>query len=281
MSPPAAEPEPTLVAAVVDTVTSPRKWLDFLLPSRGARSSSEPTPADVVARLEAHSAHPPVENISASGSASASASGSASVDAPVAETVVAEPAAPESVSQAPAAIEPPPPAVYEPPPAEPVSAQVAPLESPAPATSISESGQHWSEIASQLAAEAPLVEAAQSAMNAEPAPVAQAQSPVIEPPAPDIPAAEVQASVAQHPAPAPVHTGIPAPQAVAPSLDSLGATISAGSVPQTPPPGTPNVDEVVARILEKLGPQIQEMLAKGVVRPLVEDMLQKPEDKKK
>jgi hypothetical protein len=37
----------------------------------------------------------------------------------------------------------------------------------------------------------------------------------------------------------------------------------------------------VAKILEKLGPQIQEMLAKGVVRPMVEDILQKPDDKKK
>ena len=44
---------------------------------------------------------------------------------------------------------------------------------------------------------------------------------------------------------------------------------------------TPNIDEVVAKILEKLGPQIQEMLAKGVVKPMVEDMLKNPDEKKK
>ena len=47
------------------------------------------------------------------------------------------------------------------------------------------------------------------------------------------------------------------------------------------PAASPSVDELVAKVLEKLGPQLQEFLAKGVVRPLVEDLLRNPDEKKK
>ena len=47
------------------------------------------------------------------------------------------------------------------------------------------------------------------------------------------------------------------------------------------PAASPNIDEVVAKILEKLGPQIQELIAKGVVKPLVEEALKNPNEPKK
>ena len=77
------------------------------------------------------------------------------------------------------------------------------------------------------------------------------------------------------------HAESAAHEVPAPSLESLSAAFSAVSAQQAAPAASPNIDEVVAKILEKLGPQIQEMLAKGVVRPMVEDLLQKPDDKKK
>jgi CheY-like chemotaxis protein len=50
-----------------------------------------------------------------------------------------------------------------------------------------------------------------------------------------------------------------------------------------PPPPSPNpeaVDAVVARVLEKLGPQLQDLLSKGVLKPLVENLLQQELEKK-
>jgi len=47
-----------------------------------------------------------------------------------------------------------------------------------------------------------------------------------------------------------------------------------------PAQAAPSVDEVVARVLEKLGPQLQELLSKNLVRPLVEDLLHKTDEKK-
>ena len=45
----------------------------------------------------------------------------------------------------------------------------------------------------------------------------------------------------------------------------------------TPEPAAPNqstVDEVVRRVLERLEPQIHDLLSQGVLKPLVENLLQ-------
>jgi CheY-like chemotaxis protein len=250
-----------ILSAVVDTVTSPRKWLDFLLPSRASRSS-EPSPADVVARLEAHSPQTPVEEAPVS-------SESLRTDAAVAgETAVAD-ASPEA-----------PVATYEAAPAAAVSEQTPPAETVGEARASEDSGQHWSEIASQLAAEAPRVEAAQTAMNVEPSPTSESEAPAFttqESPVSEAPAPESYASPAETPA-ATESVALEAPASVTPTIEEV---IERASATAAAPAVTPNIDEVVAKILEKLGPQIQEMLAKGVVKPMVEDMLKNPDENKK
>jgi CheY-like chemotaxis protein len=73
------------------------------------------------------------------------------------------------------------------------------------------------------------------------------------------------------------------PPATAPYLELPFAAAR----PESPAPtaaahvqAPPSVDEVVARVLEKLGPQLQELLSKNLVRPLVEDLLHKTDEKK-
>lgn len=43
----------------------------------------------------------------------------------------------------------------------------------------------------------------------------------------------------------------------------------------------PNVDEIVARVLERIAPQLQELISKGVIKPLVEEAMRQPESPKK
>ena len=260
--PAAPEPAPIL-STVVETVTSPRKWLDFLLPSRASRSSeasAEPQASvpEVVAPPEPHVAQAQADDAPA-------ATTSPFSEASIAESAAAEPAvhdaAPPEVSAAA-------------PPSEPV----APNFDSGAAQPSGDSGQHWSEIASQLAAEAPLVEAAQTAMNAERSAITESEAPafteqgssVSESPAPESYAPAAEASTA----------GI-APEVAAPVVPSIAEVIERASATAATPAVAPNVDEVVAKILEKLGPQIQELLAKGVVKPLVEDMLKNSAEKKK
>jgi CheY-like chemotaxis protein len=47
-----------------------------------------------------------------------------------------------------------------------------------------------------------------------------------------------------------------------------------------PPVDSATIDDVVAKVLEKLEPQIHQMLSEGVLRPLVEDMLNRDSEKK-
>jgi CheY-like chemotaxis protein len=63
---------------------------------------------------------------------------------------------------------------------------------------------------------------------------------------------------------------------------STSASPSVAQPPAAAPLHQPSVDEVVAKVLERLGPQLQEILANGLVRPLVEGLLsqQKPPEKK-
>jgi hypothetical protein len=63
---------------------------------------------------------------------------------------------------------------------------------------------------------------------------------------------------------------------LAPASSAPAAAPEAAQTPQ------PSVDELVAKVLERLGPQLQEILANGLVRPLVEGLLnqQKPPSKK-
>ena len=268
--PPAAESAPIL-SAVVETVTSPRKWLDFLLPSRASRSSdASAEPAAVtqaVPPIEPVVTQVPAENPSL-------AAASPFSDATIAESAASATRGSESVATDASS------ATYESAPVETPSDPVPQVLNAGTEQPMQEAGQHWSEIASQLAAEAPLVEAAQSAMNAERSAAPEAEAPaflaressVAETPTPEsfTPPAEVSASVESA-----------APEASSPAVPSLAEVIERASATAAAPAIGPNVDEVVAKILEKLGPQIQELLAKGVVKPLVEDMLKNSDEKKK
>jgi CheY-like chemotaxis protein len=92
-----------------------------------------------------------------------------------------------------------------------------------------------------------------------------------------------------------------------PSSPSSGAQESSERIPTLPPPNrealreipfltppppsplemnsdrakdSPSVDAVVAKVLEKLGPQLHDLLAEGVLKPLVENLLQNEDPKK-
>ena len=139
------------------------------------------------------------------------------------------------------------------------------------------------------------VEAAVVASNVAPdvqsvaAPAAIATEPE---PAPFAPAAEVE--VAPPPA-EPITERAPAPEIstvfaqpdsqklpveAAPEPTASSAAPAETAVASAPAQAAPSVDEVVARVLEKLGPQLQELLSKNLVRPLVEDLLHKTDEKK-
>ncbi|HXW55099.1 MAG TPA: response regulator [Candidatus Cybelea sp.] len=93
----------------------------------------------------------------------------------------------------------------------------------------------------------------------------------------------------------------------APSSPSSGAEEASERIPTLPPPNrealrdipfltppptsplemnsdrgkdSPSVDDVVAKVLERLGPQLHDLLAEGVVKPLVENLLQNEDTKK-
>ncbi len=72
---------------------------------------------------------------------------------------------------------------------------------------------------------------------------------------------------------------LPDEAAPEPTASSAATTETVASPPTASAP--PSVDELVAKVLEKLGPQLQELLSKNLVRPMVEDLLHKPENDKK
>jgi hypothetical protein len=284
--PPAKDEATSTLASVVESVTSPRKWLDFLLPSRASRETEPAATSGVQESAPAEASINAAQDVAPTDSAISTPQDVVPTPAPVEAAPVAEvssiSAAPvadadvsEVVTQSAASLEIAQIFAQAPPPAEAPAAAETTVEQ-----TVEESGQHWSEIASQLAAEAPLVEAAQTAMNSE------------RPSASDSVAAEFTAAE-------PALTESHAPESHSPQTELRASEDSAVHVPSTAaaesvaaaierassvsqaPPSPPNVDEVVAKILEKLGPQIQDLLAKGLVRPLVEDMLKNPEDKKK
>jgi CheY-like chemotaxis protein len=281
-APPVPEPTPIL-SSVVETVTSPRKWLDFLLPSRAPKPSAvSPEPAATVVEpappQEPVAPHPQAETapfaaappVSEASVVETQASAPAVQDAPAAETSAASETVPEVAYHEPAIAaqdSTPAPAASEPTPAPAESSEVRPIE---------DLRQHWSEIASQLAAEAPLVEAAQTAVTADRSAGTDVGEPVSEHFAESAPSADSSAVAQTH---APEETA--APQSPAPSMETLAAAISATAAQAAAPAASPNIDEVVAKILEKLGPQIQELIAKGVVKPLVEEALKNPDEPKK
>jgi CheY-like chemotaxis protein len=277
----ALEPAPVL-SSVVEAVTSPRKWLDFLLPSRAPRPAAvtaEPAASTVesVATEEPLESAPvaPVSSISGPEVAEVPPSVAEVHNATVAETPAQAAALQEfAIPEAPAAENDAAPAAL---PSEPVP----PAANAAAEPPIEDLRQHWSEIASQLAEEAPLVEAAQTAMSAE-----RSASPAVEDveaPAASETVASDAAPAAQYPSTELAHATeeIVAPAAPAPSIETLAAAISATAAQAAVPAASPNIDEVVAKILEKLGPQIQELIAKGVVKPLVEEALKNPNEPKK
>ncbi len=195
--PPATESGPTL-AAVVETVTSPRKWLDFLMPSRAARSS-EPA-----AESPASAVEPPAPIASEASQATVVADVPIAevqkpLEAPAPEVAVSEVVtAAESLESSPAVAESAPASAAT---EEPSSTQEAHVE-----RAVEESGQHWSEIASQLAAEAPLVEAALNADRAS----------VTEPPGPAFAAADN------------LHVATPATEAPATPVSAVPESTAAG-----------------------------------------------------
>jgi CheY-like chemotaxis protein len=275
-APPAPEPAPIL-NSVVETVTSPRKWLDFLLPSRAPKPSTvsaEPAASIVEAAPppEPMVAHPVADSVPFTAPAPAIE------EAPAVETPVVSETGQEVASHEPAVAwqDPAQPTVSSesaPPTAE--SSEVRPIE---------DLREHWSEIASQLAEQAPMVEAAETAMNADrfttadvAAPPEVQSAPATESLTESVASADSDASVAQIHAPEEAAL----PQATAPSMETLAAAISATTAQAVTPAASPNIDEVVAKILEKLGPQIQELIAKGVVKPLVEEALRNPNEPKK
>ena len=289
-TPPAPEPAPIL-NSVVETVTSPRKWLDFLLPSRATKSSTvsaEPAASVVEAAppQEPVVAHPADDSLSSATAIPASdtivsetqLSSPAIAEAPAVETPVASETAQEV-------------APHEPAVAWQDAAQTTASREPAPSTAessevrpIEDLREHWSEIASELAEQAPLVEAAETSMNADRSTTADVAAPTEVQSAPAaesfterVASADSIASVAQ--TRAPEETAVP--QSTAPSMETLAAAISATTAQVAAPAASPNIDEVVAKILEKLGPQIQELIAKGVVKPLVEEALKNPNEPKK
>jgi CheY-like chemotaxis protein len=282
IDPPQVPDAAPILSSVVETVTSPRKWLDFLLPSRAPKPSAvSPEPAASVVE-----AAPPVEPVvEHSVLDSAPAAATPAADSIVGETQISAPeigAAPAiempvavEAQQEVASHEPavaaqdsePASVVSEPAPAPVEAAEVRPIE---------DLRQHWSEIASQLAAEAPLVEAAQTALTAE-----RAASPDIAEPARENFTETVASAGSDAVAQPPAAEETAAPQYTAPSMETLAATISATAAQAAAPAASPNIDEVVAKILEKLGPQIQELIAKGVVKPLVEEALKNPNEPKK
>ncbi len=78
-------------------------------------------------------------------------------------------------------------------------------------------------------------------------------------------------------------TTTPALAAEAVSEPAASSTATPEAAPASAAPAAtaaPNVDELVAKVLEKLGPQLHELLSKSLVRPLVEDLLHKPDEKK-
>jgi CheY-like chemotaxis protein len=65
-----------------------------------------------------------------------------------------------------------------------------------------------------------------------------------------------------------------------PFLIPSAATLEHVNSPETPAPQT-NIDEVVQKVLERLEPQLHELLSKNLLKPLVENMLQQELTKNK
>jgi len=130
------------------------------------------------------------------------------------------------------------------------------------------------EIGGASIAEAPVAELGEpefSPVNAEPETVGPTAETVAEVSAPP------EVSEFAH-ATSPAHAAEAVPE---PSASSTASPEQAAAPAAAPAPAGPTVDELVAKVLEKLGPQLQELLSKNLVRPLVEDMMKKPGDEKK
>ena len=112
-------------------------------------------------------------------------------------------------------------------------------------------------------------EPAPAAAAAEAEVATPASKPIIESAA----APEISAIIAQ-----PDSQKLPVEAVPEPAASSAAQAETA--VAPAPAQPAPSVDEVVARVLEKLGPQLQELLSKNLVRPLVEDLMHKTDEKK-
>jgi hypothetical protein len=64
---------------------------------------------------------------------------------------------------------------------------------------------------------------------------------------------------------------------LSPPPEVLAAAAKENNIQPTQPP---DVDEMVRKVLEKLGPQLQDLLSQGMLKPLVEDVLQNEIKKK-
>ncbi len=125
--------------------------------------------------------------------------------------------------------------------------------------------------------DAPAVEAA--AAPTEPTPVAAAPHVVVAP-SPAEPITEHAGSLEFSLVSAqPESQMLPVEAVPEPAASSAAPVENVAAV--APASASPSVDELVARVLEKLGPQLQELLSKNLVRPMVEDLLHKPDADKK
>jgi hypothetical protein len=59
-----------------------------------------------------------------------------------------------------------------------------------------------------------------------------------------------------------------------PFLMPTAATLESVNAPQEPPAAAINVDEMVQKVLERLEPQLHELLSKSLLKPLIENMVQ-------
>jgi CheY-like chemotaxis protein len=268
-SPAVETPEPESFAfEPAAAETAPRSTLEAIhFPPESVALGSPPSQAS-----EAGSVEPAIAWAGAFGTAQAAPSESAATEAAGFEAAgieaVETPAAEfESVAR-----------VEETEETEPLASPVAILESAgiAPREIGRMATVETSVVASNVAPEVQSV-AAPSAIASEPEPASAAPAAEAEvaPPAKPITesaaAPEISANFVQ-----PASQMLPI-EAVPEPAASSAAQAETTVAPAQP---APSVDEVVARVLEKLGPQLQELLSKNLVRPLVEDLLHKTDEKK-
>jgi CheY-like chemotaxis protein len=173
-------------------------------------------------------------------------------------------------------------------------ASAAPAVAPAPAptpSAVIGYAEPAATIAPAASAAATQVSAASPASDAAPVASAASTTAVEEPPslsayasepAVETPSvSEAPAPSINEPLPAASASPEPAPAAYIAEQPAAGSSAATESQSTAVPVTAASVDEIVARVLERIAPQIQELISKGVIRPLVEEVLRTPDSRKK